>query len=257
MFPLYRKTLNKYIRPMKKYVLTIALLALPFCGQSQAARQIDSAAVYLLDRMADIIGELEAVSFVLETATDRLDDQQKMETHYSVSQVSMEGPDKMVFQTKGDKGKIGFWYDGFYATYYSFDENNYVTLEAPGNIISMIDSLHTKFDFQFPAADFFYPSFTDDILEDFDTLEYMGSAMVDGEDCSYIRATNENMEFQLWISHSNWNLPKRFVLIQKGMQNLRFESVFKSWELNPKIPNTVFEFLPPTNARLIDIMEKS
>ena len=110
MFPLYRKTLNKYIRPMKKYVLTLALLALPFCGQSQAARQIDSAAVYLLDRMADIIGELEAVSFVLETATDRLDDKQKIETHYSVSQVSMEGPDKMVFQTKGDKGKIGFWY---------------------------------------------------------------------------------------------------------------------------------------------------
>jgi hypothetical protein len=242
---------------MKNYLLTLAVLAIPFFGQSQTIRKIDSAAVYLLDRMADIIGELEAVNFDLETATDRLDDQQKIETHYSVSQVSMEGPDKMVFQTKGDKGKIGFWYDGFYATYYSFDENNYVTLEAPGNIISMIDSLHTKFDFQFPAADFFYPSFTDDILEDFDTLEYMGSAMVDGEDCSYIRATNENMEFQLWISHSNWNLPKRFVLIQKGMQNLRFESVFKSWELNPKIPNTVFEFLPPTNARLIDIMEKS
>jgi hypothetical protein len=246
-----------YIKSMKNYLLTFVILAIPFFGQSQAVRKIDSAAVYLLDRMADIIGELEAVNFVLETATDRLDDKQKIETHYSVSQVSMEGPDKMVFQTKGDKGKQGFWYDGSYATYYSFDENNYVTLKAPGNIISMIDSLHTKFDFQFPAADFFYPSFTDDILQSFDTLEYMGSAIVDGEDCSYIRATNESMQFQLWISHSNWNMPKRFILIQKGKQNLRFESVFKSWELNPEIPNTVFEFLPPTNARLIDIMEKS
>ena len=242
---------------MKKYVITIVLIAIPFCGQSQAARQIDSAAVYILDRMADIIGELEAVSFSIETATDRLDDKQKIETHYSTSHVSMAGPDKMVYHRFGDKGKHGFWFNGTYASMYSFKQNNYVTLEAPGNIIEMMDNLHTRFDFQFPAADFFYPSFTDDILEDFNTLEYLGKTVVDGEDCFYIRATSENMHFQLWISSSSLNLPKRFILIQKGKQNLRFESVFKDWEINPNLPNTIFEFLPPPKARLIDIMEKS
>lgn len=242
---------------MKKYVLTLALLALPLFGQSQDAREIDSAAVFILDRMADIIGELEAVSFTIETATDRLDDKQKIETHYSASHVSMAGPDKMVYQRFGNKGKHGFWYNGAFASMYSYKENNYVTLEAPGNIIAMIDSLHSRFDFQFPAADFFYPSFTDDILEDFNTLEYLGKTVVDGEDCFYIRATNETMHFQVWISSSNWNLPKRFIIIQKGNQNLRFESVFKDWDINPNLPNTIFEFLPPPNARLIDIMEKS
>lgn len=242
---------------MKKYAITILLLALPFFGQSQGARKIDSAAVYILDRMADIIGELEAVSFNLETAADRLDDKQKIETHYSTSHVRMTGPDKMVFQKYGDKGKYGFWYNGAYASMYSYEENNYVTLEAPGNIIAMIDSMHSRFDFQFPAADFFYPSYTDDILEDFNTLEYLGKTVVDGEDCFYIRATSENMHFQLWISSSNLNLPKRFIIIQKGQQNLRFESVFKNWDINPNIPNSVFEFLPPPGARLIDIMEKS
>ncbi|WP_297707765.1 DUF2092 domain-containing protein [uncultured Eudoraea sp.] len=242
---------------MKKYVLALALLALPFCGQSQAARQIDSTAVFILDRMADIIGELEAVSFSVETATDRLDDKQKIETHYSTSNVRMAGPDKMVYQRFGNKGKHGFWFNGTYASMYSFKENNYVTLESPGNIIEMMDDLHTRFDFQFPAADFFYPSFTDDILADFNTLEFLGKTVVDGEDCFYIRATNENMHFQLWISSSNWNLPKRFIIIQKGKQNLRFESVFKDWDINPNLPSTIFNFLPPPNARLIDIMEKS
>ena len=242
---------------MKKYVITLAFLVLPFCGQSQAVRQIDSVAVYLLDRMADIIGELEAVSFSLEIATDRMDDEQKIETHYSTCHVSMQGPDKMVFQRFGNKDKQGFWFNGTYASLYSFRENNYVTIESPGNIIEMIDDLHSRFDFQFPAADFFYPSFTDDILTDFNTLEYLGKTQVDGEDCFYIRATNENMHFQLWISSSNWNLPKRSILIQKGKQNLRFESVFKDWDINPNLPNTIFEFLPPLNSRLIDIMEKS
>lgn len=242
---------------MKKYVLTLALLALPLFGQSQDAREIDSAAVFILDRMADIIGELEAVSFTIETATDRLDDKQKIETHYSTSHVSMQGPDKMVYKRLGNKGKYGFWFNGSYASLYSYNENNYVTLETPGNIIEMMDDLHTRFDFQFPAADFFYPSFTDDILADFNTLEYLGKTQVDGEDCFYLRATNEHMHFQLWISSSSLNLPKRFIIIQKGKQNLRFESVLKDWEVNPNLPNTIFEFLPPPKARLIDIMEKS
>lgn len=242
---------------MKKHVLILALLALPLYGQSQAARQIDSAAVYILDRMADIIGELEAVSFSLESATDRLDDNQRIETRYSSSHVSMQGPDKMVYQRFGNKGKYGFWFNGSYASLYSFNENNYVTLQTHGNIIEMMDDLHTRFDFQFPAADFFYPSFTDDILADFNTLEYLGKTQVDGEDCFYLRATNENMHFQLWISSSKWTLPKRFIIIQKGDQNLRFESVFKDWDINPNLPNTMFEFLPPPKSKLIDIMEKS
>lgn len=242
---------------MKKYVVTLALLAIPFCGQSQATRKIDSTAVFILDRMADIIGELESVNFYLETTTDRYDEYDKIISHYSSSQVSMNGPDKLVFQRTGDKGRQGFWYDGSYASFYSYDENNYVTVEAPENTIEMIDNMHLRFDFQFPAADFFYPSFTDDILEQFHTLEFKGKTVIDGEECYYIRALSDNMNFQLWVSSSNWNLPKRFIILQKGERTLRIESVFEKWEINPIIPSTVFEFLPPQSAKLIDILEKS
>lgn len=245
-----------YIRRMIKYIIAFIILAIPFYGQGQSVREIDSSAVYILDRMADIIGELEAVSFTMKSATDRLDDRKKIETHYSTSQVSMVGPDKMVFHRTGDKADHGFWFNGTYATLYSFDQNRYVTLEVPGNIIGMIDELNTRFDFQFPAADFFYPSFTDDILEEFDTLEYLGKSKVEGEDCFYIRATNEEMHLQLWIAGNNRNLPKRFIIIQKGKKNLRYESTFSNWDLNPMLPNTIFEFLPPPGSKLIDILEK-
>ena len=52
------------MRPMKKQVITLALLTLPFCGQSQTARQIDSAAVYILERMEEVkIGDQTYVKF--------------------------------------------------------------------------------------------------------------------------------------------------------------------------------------------------
>lgn len=242
---------------MEKQFLIILLFTLPLIGFGQNSRNIDSTAVFILDRMADIIGELESVNFYLETTTDRQDDSNKIVSHYSTSHVSMSGPDKLVFQKTGDKGRNGFWYDGVYASFYSFDENNYITIEAPDNTIEMIDNMNQRFDFQFPAADFFYPSFTDDILQDFDTLEYLGKSVIDGEECYYIRALNDKMNFQLWVSSSNWNLPKRFVILQKGERILRIETIFEKWEINPIIPKTVFEFLPPKSARLIDILEKS
>lgn len=242
---------------MKKQFLLILLFTLPLIGFSQQTRKIDSTAVFILDRMADIIGELESVNFYLETTTDRRDDSNKIISHYSTSHVTMNGPDNLVFQKTGENGRIGFWYDGTYASYYSFEENNYVTLEAPDNTIEMIDDMNLRFDFQFPAADFFYPSYTDDILADFDTLEYLGKSVIDGEECYYIRALNENMNFQLWVSSSNWNLPKRFVILQNDENILRIETVFNKWEINPTIPSTVFEFLPPQSAKLIDILEKS
>ncbi len=242
---------------IRKKFLLLLVYTLPLVGWSQQNRSIDSTAVFILDRMADIIGELESVTFTLETTTDRKDYNSKIVSDYSISHVSMSGPNKLVYQKSGDKGRKGFWYDGAFASFYSFDENNYVTLEAPENTIEMIDTMHQRFNFQFPAADFFYPSFTDDILEEFDTLEFLGKSVIDGEECYYIRALNDTMNFQLWVSSSNWNLPKRFVILQKGERILRVESVFEEWEINPTIPNTVFEFLPPQSAKLIDILEKS
>ena len=54
--------------------------------------------------MSDIIGDLESVSFKVATATDKVNAQQNIETHFSTSNVSMVGPDKLVSRTKGDRG---------------------------------------------------------------------------------------------------------------------------------------------------------
>ena len=66
---------------MNKKFLLILLFTLPLIGFSQQTRKIDSNAVFILDRMADIIGELESVNFYLETTTDRYDDHEKIISH--------------------------------------------------------------------------------------------------------------------------------------------------------------------------------
>lgn len=241
---------------MKKIFVTCFILTIPILGNTQKIKQIDSTAVFILDKMSDLIGDLQSVTFNISASMDKLNDQGNIETHFSTSSVSMVGPNKLLAKTHGDQGAHGFWYNGEYLSYYSYDENNYLTLEAPDNIISMIDTMHVRFDFKFPAADFFYPSFTDDMLEAFDSIEFLGKKIVDGEECYQIMAINDEMNVQLWVSNANDFLPKQLVIIYKNQNNLHYITTFSSWVLNPQIPEAIFEFLPPPNAKLISILEK-
>jgi hypothetical protein len=228
-----------------------------FSGYTQEVKDIDSTAIFLIDKMADVIGDLESVSFNLNNSTDELDADKNIEKRFSTSNISFSGSDKLSVRTEGTKGKKGYSYDGSFLSYYNFDENNYVTLEAPATTLEMIDEMHLDYNFNFPAADFFYPSFTDDMMEQFTSIEFLGKKTVDGEECYHIMATNKDLNVQIWVSNETYLLPKRFVIIYKNKSNLQFESTFGNWTINPNIPDAVFDFLPPPNAKLISILKKS
>lgn len=242
---------------MKKNFLVLPLLVISFFGLAQEVKDIDSTAIFILDKMGEVIGDLESVSFNLSNSTDKLDIDNNLVKHYSTSEISFSGPDKLHARTDGTRGKSAFYYDGAYMSYYNFDENNYVTLEAPDSTLGMIDEMNLNYGFKFPAADFFYPSFTDDMIEQFNSIKFLGSKTIDGEECYHIMATNKDLNVQLWISNKTYLLPKHFVLVYKDKSNLQYESTFSNWSLNPNIPRAVFDFMPPPNARLISILKKS
>ena len=242
---------------MGKNFLTLPLLLISFFGYSQQVKQIDSTAIFILDKMGQVIGDLESVTFNLYNSTDKLDADSNIVKNYSSSTISFSESDKLLIRTEGAKGKSGFYYDGAYLSYYNYDENNYVTLEAPESTLEMIDQMHLDYNFQFPAADFFYPSLTDDMIEQFTNIKFLGKNTIDGEECYHIMATNEDLNVQLWISNKTYLLPKHFVLIYKNKSNLQYESTFSNWILNPNIPDAVFDFMPPPNAKLISILKKS
>lgn len=241
---------------MKK--LFLFLMIFPFLmGYAQENKHHDSTAIFILDKMANVIGDLQSVTLEMNTSKDELNINNEVVKHYSTSKVSFSGPNKLVSRTLGTDGDIGFWYDGTYMSFYNFDENNYVTLEAPETSLEMIDQMHIDYGFKFPSADFFYPNFTDDMMEQFDTISYLGKKVLDDEECYHIMMINNDINVQLWLSNKNYLLPKHFVIIDKKKSNLQYEATFNKWIINPEIPNSVFDFLPPPKARLISILKKS
>jgi hypothetical protein len=241
---------------MKKILLLFIGLAAVVSIRAQEQR-VDTVAVFILDRMASVIGELNSCSFTLNSSIDIEDPEFGLVKQSQKDEVYLAGPDKLLIHSYGYKGHRGFWYNGGKVTCYWFDENNYAIIPAPDRTIAMIDSVNKEYGIEFPAADFFYPTFTDDILNYFENIVFLGKKTLNDHESFHILASNQDMSVQFWFANDAFNLPERFVIIYKNDGNRQYEATFSNWQLNPGIPVTVFEFLPPSKAREIAIMPRT
>jgi hypothetical protein len=242
---------------MKKVFFCLFWAALS-SGLNAQGTKIDSTAVLLLDRMSSVIGDLGSCSFKLNTSYDTLDPDYGLIKHFSTNEVHMVGPDKMLVILTGTKGHRQFWYNGSQLSYYSYDENNYAVLDAPPTILQTIDSVNKNFGVEFPAADFFYPTFTDDLIRNSEQIAFLGRSQIMGKNCFHVLANGTEINIQIWISDDAFNLPLRYVIVYRNVKgNPQYEATFSDWEINPDLPTEMFNFLPPPGAAKIRMISKS
>lgn len=241
---------------MKKITIVLACL-IAGSGVLAQAKRHDSTAIALLDRMSDIIGGLESCSYRLHTAVDVTDTLNMLVKEFSDYHVYMSGPDKMLINAHGRRGHHQMMYNGSQLSYYSFDEHNYGLLSAPPTTLQMIDTMNNRFGIEFPAADFFYPAFTDDLLEDADTVRFLGKSEIDGKEYFDILAIGKKMNYQIWLSNDEFLLPARFLITYKSQPGSpQYFAIFSDWQINPVLPSAMFDFTPPPGARQVYMMAK-
>lgn len=235
-----------------RFVYKLLFSITTFLFLACSSGEYDSRAIEQLDKLAETIGNLDSCSYTLNTYKLEADSTEI----FIESDMYMRGPNKMyVYSVNSDKGERGMWYNGTKFAYYSFDNLEYDTIAAPENLLLAIDFVHTKYGIDFPAGDFFYPTFTDDIIRDFDNVWYEGDVTVDGVDCISILATNDSQELQLWIVKEN-NLPYKMAILSKEDKDEYYEATFSNWRSNPELPDLLFEFYPPSNSKRANLLNK-
>lgn len=218
----------------------------------------DPVAITILDRMADNIGALHACSFHLEATQDVFDaDAGTLVKRHDAHDVSMVGPDKMLVNSTGNGGHRAYWYDGASVIYYSFDENNFGRVAAPPTILGAIDSLHRAYGIDFPAADFIYPTFVDDLIAQSDRITYRGTVRIGNQDCFHVVAKGADQDIQLWIANDPATLPVKYVIRDKKDPATEYQGTFSDWRLNPDLPSTMFGFTPPPGAREVRMLART
>jgi hypothetical protein len=252
---------------MNKKFLLVLLPGLLCIGHLQAqthataqtqTRRIDTVAVAILDRMSAMIGELGSCSFTVKSNYDINSKELGLVKHSDEEQLYLHGPNKLLLRSEGDRGSREYYFNGKTLSYYSMDKNQYGQIEAPLSLVEMIDTVNKLYGIEFPAADFLYPTFVDDILSNSKELVYLGLTKVEGKECYHIAGVAGDKTFQFWISDDAFSLPLKMVIVYTGKEmNPQYEAVLSDWQVNPTLPDALFEFAVPHKAKKVKLVPLS
>jgi hypothetical protein len=226
----------------KKLAYTVLAVLFLFSCSSEP-KVYDERAIASFDALNETIGNLESCSYTLNTFVSKKSGEQYTNEH----DVYMRGPNKMYIHSIGTKGERSYWYDGKTMGYFNFNKNIFDTIPAPENIIKTIDVLHHKYGIDFPAADFFYPTFTDDMIDNFDKILFFGDETIDGVDCVVSESVSDKYLVHIWID-KNTDLPHKLVISNVNNPLGYYEAVFSNWRVNSDLPDILFEFEPPPHS---------
>lgn len=242
--------------------LSFLFLALLFAGGASAQtktqpqyRRIDTVAVAILDKMSAVIGDLSSCSVTIKSNYDISSKELGLIKHSDDQQLFLHGSNKMLVKSDGDRGSRDFYFDGAKLSYYSLDKNQYGQIDAPMSLVEMIDTVSKLYGIEFPAADFLYPTFVDDILAESKELVYLGLTKVDGKDCYHIAGKASDKTFQFWISDDAYTLPVKMVIVYTSQEmNPQYEAVLTDWQVNPNLPDALFTFTIPHRAQRVKLV---
>ncbi len=234
---------------MKKSIFIFTLLSTLFIARVQAqSPQIDSLAIYILNKTVQTIQSLGSCSFKVNTNYDVNDESLGLVKHSGEEYVYMKFPNQMKIHFSGDQGRRMLWYNQTSLMYYSYEKNQYSILSTPATITETMDTISKQYGIEFPAADYFYDSFIEDLIDTGGNLIYLGITNVGGKDCFHIAGKDLNgTGYQFWIADDDFSLPVKMILVYGSEPGSpQFEATYSDWDINPGLPNSMFEYnIPP------------
>ncbi|MHA7130784.1 DUF2092 domain-containing protein [Algoriphagus namhaensis] len=237
---------------MKKRFIAGLLCLLIFSESKSQEVQIDTTALVILDNMSQLFGELKSVGFTSHLSRDAAFSNEANIKEFVTTTSKITGPNKFSTRIKGESKEEMYKYDGDKVYFYSFTHNFYSIADAPDNLIETIDWLYTSFGIELTAADILYPSFSKDLAENMNLIQYVGKVELMSKPTYHILAMNETISVQLWISDDEYLLPAKVILTYLDRPHApQFEVDFSDWELNHDYPTSIYDFTPPPSSRQI------
>jgi hypothetical protein len=256
------------------YRQTVVSLALILCAPLYAAEEIQAnrnetpgSAVYAassqIDPFVDVLIRqasdylLIAKSFSLHSDTtieEVSSSGQKIQLSRS-AEVLVRQPDRLRAEVVSDRGVTRFYYDGKTMSRFDLDQNVYASIDVPDNLEAALDHAMERFQIDAPLADLFAGNLYSNFIENTDSAFYAGLHYLEGSKYHHLALSNENVDFQIWISDSVAPLIHKIVITYKHLVGApQFTAILSDWNFNPDAPDMVFDFYPPIDADEIEFL---
>ena len=216
-----------------------------------AARE--AKAIEALSSMGKYLRSLKAFTVHGDTTIDEiLDNGQKVQFGGAVD-YRVQMPNRLRAEVRTDHKHREFFYDGKTITQYGPRMKYYASVAAPGTIAEALQMAEQKYDIDVPLSDLFLWGTDKSGIEDIKEAAYLGPAQVGGKDCDHYAYRQQDVDWQVWIQQGKQPLPCKMVITttQEPAQP-QYTAVLK-WDLAPKFGADTFKFVPPKDARKIEV----
>jgi hypothetical protein len=240
-----------------EWILALALLAaalLPGAAPAQPAG-IDPQAEKLLKSSMTFLASQKRFSVDTRNTIDVvLASGQKLQFG-TTSIASVQRPNKLRAERKGDLVDQLFLYDGKSLTLYNPGQKYYATVAAPGTLEGMLDFARTSLDIIAPGSDLLYANAYGVLMENVTSGFVVGKSVVEGVRCDHLAFRGVGVDWQIWIQEGAQPLPRKWLITTTDVAGSpEFEVTMTKWNLAPQFGEQTFVFTPGKGARKVDFL---
>jgi hypothetical protein len=238
--------------------LLLAAVALSAACSTQVRAQapaVDPAATQILKRMTDYIGSLKQFSVNTQGTMEDLDDSGHRVDFDVSARAIVSRPNKLLAERKGDLIDQSFYYDGKTLTLCNPTDKVYATVPAPATIDGALHYVRDSLGLIIPISDLVYSNAFPLLMQDVTYAAVVRKAFINGAKCDHLTFSRPGVDFQVWVADSGKPLPMKYVVTDTGTPALlSISTVMSEWNVNPRVPDSKFNFVPPKGAKPITFM---
>jgi hypothetical protein len=228
-------------------VLPQAALTQPAGIEPQAEKLLKASMAFLAAQKRFSVDTRNTIDVVLTSG-------QKLQFGAAAS-ASVQRPNKMRAERKGDLVDQVFVYDGKSLTLYNPGQKYYATVGAPGTLDATLDFARTKLDVIAPGGDLLYANAYEILMENVTSGFVVGKAVVEGVRCDHLAFRGAEVDWQIWLQEGKQPLPRKWLITTKDIAGSpEFEVVMTKWNLAPNFADGMFDFKPSKGARKVDFL---
>jgi hypothetical protein len=228
----------------------VACVFITVGGGSVHAQENDANAI--LARMSKEIAGLDKFIVTGEGYVDaRLDAGQIIEQSMDVT-MRVNRPNAMRITNRDAESTKEIYFGDGILTLYTENRNFYAQTEIPADADAAAQFAVNELGIDAPMLDFVYNDVAAHILEDAETVEYLGLSLFRGKTYHQIGVRSAELDLQLWVAAEGPPLPGKMAISMKWEAGSPRSVFFFSWNTDPDWSGKTFRFEPPAGSTKIE-----
>lgn len=234
---------------MRRLLGVLALgLASPLVAQVEPPGVED-----LIRQMSSRLALLESFRFTVTLAFDDVPVPDVKVKYAGAMEVSLRRPDRLRVSYRDELTAREVWFDGETVTVLSPDQKHWASVPGDASIDATLNRFAADYGASIPLDDLFFTDPYSVMMAGAKAHRYVGLSEIHGVACHHLIVGQEDVVWQVWIESSDRRLPRQVVITYSTLPMApEFIAVIEEWDLNPTLPDSVFEPEIPADATQID-----